>query len=173
MSTKAPFVYIVSTGTTDKAVWRNGSASDYESGGCSFEYYLGHSFVFFPRSFLDHNPRLYTLLCLHDHSLAATMNSYPLELLAQLAPVMFVAGLNSPTSPASPPPTPTVPPMSPTSPSTPRAQDPFASLVARLRTTLSALRQVSIWQSEKARAFQVVLVDKVRRSSTRLRYEFP
>ena len=26
------------------AVWRNGSASDYESGGCSFEYYLGHSF---------------------------------------------------------------------------------------------------------------------------------
>ena len=38
-ATKAPF-----TGTTDKAVWRNGSASDYESGGCSFEYYLGHSF---------------------------------------------------------------------------------------------------------------------------------
>ena len=27
-----------------KAVWRNGSASDYESGGCSFEYYLGHIF---------------------------------------------------------------------------------------------------------------------------------
>ena len=26
------------------AVWRNGSASDYESGGCSFEYYLGHTF---------------------------------------------------------------------------------------------------------------------------------
>ena len=44
---KAPFtVYIVSTGTTDKAVWRNGSASDYESGGCSFEYYLGHLFYF-------------------------------------------------------------------------------------------------------------------------------
>jgi hypothetical protein len=29
-----------------KAVWRNGSASDYESGGCSFEYYLGHLFFF-------------------------------------------------------------------------------------------------------------------------------
>jgi hypothetical protein len=29
------------------AVWRNGSASDYESGGCSFEYYLGH---FFPHA---------------------------------------------------------------------------------------------------------------------------
>ena len=28
------------------AVWRNGSASDYESGGCSFEYYLGHLFLF-------------------------------------------------------------------------------------------------------------------------------
>ena len=27
------------------AVWRNGSASDYESGGCSFEYYLGHFFI--------------------------------------------------------------------------------------------------------------------------------
>jgi len=90
------------------------------------------------------------------------MNSYPLELLAQLAPVMFVAGLNPPTSPASPPPTPTLAPMSPTSPSTPRAQDPFASLVARLRTTLSTLRQVSIWQSEKGKTFQVVLVDKVR-----------
>ena len=35
-----------------KAVWRNGSASDYESGGCSFEYYLGHLFlsVLFDRS---------------------------------------------------------------------------------------------------------------------------
>ena len=31
---------------TVKAVWRNGSASDYESGGCSFEYYLGHFFAF-------------------------------------------------------------------------------------------------------------------------------
>ena len=29
---------------TQLAVWRNGSASDYESGGCSFEYYLGHFF---------------------------------------------------------------------------------------------------------------------------------
>ena len=31
------------------AVWRNGSASDYESGGCSFEYYLGHIFLASPR----------------------------------------------------------------------------------------------------------------------------
>ncbi|KAF5393288.1 hypothetical protein D9757_000463 [Collybiopsis confluens] len=31
------------------------------------------------------------------------MNSYPLELLAQLAPVMFVAGLNPPASPPPPP----------------------------------------------------------------------
>ena len=28
------------------AVWRNGSASDYESGGCRFEPYLGHIFSF-------------------------------------------------------------------------------------------------------------------------------
>ena len=101
------------------------------------------------------------------------MNSYPMELLAQLAPVMFVAGLNPPTSPASPPVTPTSPPMSPISTSTPRAQDPFVSLITRLRTTLSALRQVSVWQSEKAKTFQVVLVDKVRRSNTHFRYEFP
>ena len=110
---------------------------------------------------------------LHDQCPAATMNSYPIELLAQLAPVMFVAGLNPPTSPASPPVAPTSPPMSPTSPSTPRTQDQFASLITRLRATLSALRQVSIWQSEKAKTFQVVLVDKVRRPSAHLRYEFP
>ena len=111
--------------------------------------------------------------CFHDQRPAATMNSYPIELLAQLAPVMFIAGLNPPTSPTSPPVAPTSPPMSPTSPSTPRAQDQFASLITRLRTTLSALRQVSIWQSEKAKTFQVVLVDKVCRPNAHLRHEFP
>ena len=51
-------VYIVPAGTTDKAVWRNGSASDYESGGCSFEYYLGHYFSCFSS---DH-----FLITIHD-----------------------------------------------------------------------------------------------------------
>ena len=43
-----------------EAVWRNGSASDYESGGCSFEYYLGHLFILFSSivSHLDYDPRL-------------------------------------------------------------------------------------------------------------------
>lgn len=93
------------------------------------------------------------------------MNSYPIELLAQLAPVMFVAGLNPP--PSSPPQV-----TAPASSSTPRAQDQFVPLVTRLRTTLSALRQVSIWQSEKTNIFQVVLVEKVRRSNVHHRYQF-
>ena len=132
------------------------------------------NFFCFPRSFLTF---LITIpdpaLRLRDQCLTASMNSYPIELLAQLAPVMFVAGLNPPALPASPPVTPVSPPMSPVSASTPRAQDPFASLITRLRTTLSILRQVSIWQSEKAKAFHVVLVDKVRKSNAHFRYEFP
>ena len=126
------------------------------------------SVIFFPhhRFSLDAIHVLCPSFHLHDHRLIATMNSYPIELLAQLAPVMFVAGLNLPPPPTSPPP-------APTSTSIPRAQDPFASLITRLRTTLGALRQVSIWQSEKTKAFQIVLVDKVRGSNAHLRYEFP
>ena len=155
-------------GSLRKAVWRNGSASDYESGGCSFEYYLGHIFLSRPLLFCLIGIRIFrTPFRLDDLCPTATMNSYPIELLAQLAPVMFVAGLNPPTSSA--PPTATGTP--PTS-STPRAQDPFAPLIARLRTTLSGVRQVSIWRSEKAKTFQVVLVDKVGRSNRNLRCEF-
>ncbi|KAF9078111.1 Gryzun, putative trafficking through golgi-domain-containing protein [Rhodocollybia butyracea] len=45
------------------------------------------------------------------------MNSYPLELLAQLAPVMFVAGLDSPPPPAQlTPPLPTAPSLPPQAP---------------------------------------------------------
>jgi hypothetical protein len=74
------------------------------------------------------------------------MNSYPIELLAQLAPVMFVAGLESAVSTsveqsASP-------------------QDVFASLSARLREALLSQRKVAVWQPEKRKAFQVLLVDK-------------
>lgn len=78
------------------------------------------------------------------------MNSYPPELLAQLAPVMFVAGLD-------------IPPTSPTpqSPS-PKPQDPFNVLSLRLREALTAQRKVAIWQPDKSKKFQVVLVDPVR-----------
>lgn len=80
------------------------------------------------------------------------MNSYPPELLAQLAPVMFVAGLDTAqppeaSGPLSPPPTPT------------KAND-FAILATRLREALQAQRKVAIWQPEKSKSFQVILVDK-------------
>ncbi|KAJ3553164.1 hypothetical protein NM688_g3760 [Phlebia brevispora] len=75
------------------------------------------------------------------------MNSYPPELIAQLAPVMFVAGLGSPP-----------PATSPQSPA-PKSQDPFAVLAARLKETLSAQRKVAVWAPDKSKTFQVVLVD--------------
>ncbi|TFK74712.1 hypothetical protein BDN72DRAFT_812681 [Pluteus cervinus] len=88
------------------------------------------------------------------------MNSYPPELLAQLAPVMFVAGLEAqnPQSPTSPS---THLPQSPT-PSTPgqKGQDPFTVLSIRLRDALSSQRKVAIWQPDKGKTFQIVLVDK-------------
>ncbi|KAI0079255.1 hypothetical protein K474DRAFT_1617849 [Panus rudis PR-1116 ss-1] len=76
------------------------------------------------------------------------MNSYPPELLAQLAPVMFVAGLegissanNSPQPPAQ------------------KSPDPFAVLSLRLREALTSQRKVAIWQPDKSKTFQVLLVD--------------
>ncbi|KAJ7496837.1 Gryzun, putative trafficking through golgi-domain-containing protein [Mycena latifolia] len=82
------------------------------------------------------------------------MNSYPPELLAQLAPVMFVAGLDSP-APAQ-----AAQAQSPTTPSTPRSQqDPFAILTSRLREALLAQRKVAIWQPEKNKSFQIIPVD--------------
>ncbi|KAF8119758.1 Gryzun, putative trafficking through golgi-domain-containing protein [Boletus edulis] len=81
------------------------------------------------------------------------MNSYPVELLAQLAPVMFVAGLGGApvqqeTSPQSPPPPP------------PKTQDPFALLISRLRETLQSQLRPSIWSPERNKSFQMVLVEK-------------
>lgn len=70
------------------------------------------------------------------------MNSYPPELLAQLAPVMFVAGLDPP----------------PTSPA--QKQDSFQILTLRLRDALLAQRKVAIWQPQKTKTFQVMLVGK-------------
>ncbi|TBU21299.1 Gryzun, putative trafficking through golgi-domain-containing protein [Dichomitus squalens] len=93
------------------------------------------------------------------------MNSYPPELLVQLAPVMFVAGLevpppHQPQTPASasahapPPKTPTTPAQQT------QRQDPFNVLSTRLRDALLAQRKVAIWQPDKSKTFQVVLVDK-------------
>lgn len=81
------------------------------------------------------------------------MNSYPPELLVQLAPVMFVAGLSdSPSSNAET--------MDPDG----RSQDQFTALAQRLREVLGTQRKATIWTSEatrKAKLFQVVFVDKV------------
>lgn len=103
------------------------------------------------------------------------MNSYPNELLAQHAPLMFVAGLtaepapggtsnssptiNSPT-PAHDPSNSTSTPASPPSPDASRS-DPFAALVSRLTSVLTARRKGVVWDPERAKSFQVVLVDKV------------
>ncbi|KAF9022277.1 hypothetical protein BDZ89DRAFT_208493 [Hymenopellis radicata] len=78
------------------------------------------------------------------------MNSYPPELLVQLAPVMFVAGLDAPL----------VPPSSPAPSTTSKSQDAFAVLTMRLRDALLSQRKVAIWQPEKAKSFQVILVDR-------------
>ncbi|KAG6879137.1 hypothetical protein C0992_004954 [Termitomyces sp. T32_za158] len=75
------------------------------------------------------------------------MNSYPPELLAQLAPVMFVAGLDEES--ASHP-----------SASTSTKSNDFALLASRLRETLQAQRKVAIWQPEKTKTFQIILADK-------------
>ncbi|KAG5731761.1 UPF0636 like protein [Termitomyces sp. T112] len=75
------------------------------------------------------------------------MNSYPPELLAQLAPVMFVAGLDEET------------PSQPSAQISAKGND-FALLASRLRETLQTQRKVAIWQPEKTKTFQVILVDK-------------
>ncbi|KAG5219790.1 Trafficking protein particle complex [Salix suchowensis] len=72
----------------------------------------------------------------------SAMNSYPPELLAQLAPVMFATGLDA--SNAFP-------------------QDPFSVLASRLREALLTQRKVAVWQPEKTKTFQVIVVDKEAR----------
>ena len=86
----------------------------------------------------------------------ARMNSYPPELLAQLAPVMFVAGLG--------PPQPLQPPTTPQSPAQ-KPQDPFAILAVRLKDALQAQRRVGVWQPDKSKTFQAVFVEPVRKPS--------
>ena len=67
------------------------------------------------------------------------MNSYPIELLVQHAPLMFVAGLEVPVA----------------------KQDPFHSLVLRLREILSARPKGLVWDKNRGSAFNILLVDKV------------
>ncbi|KAI9568859.1 Gryzun, putative trafficking through golgi-domain-containing protein [Boletus coccyginus] len=74
------------------------------------------------------------------------MNAYPAELLAQLAPVMFVAGLGAASA-------------NPAPQQATATHDPFALLVARLRETLQS-QQPSVWVPERTRSFQMALVDK-------------
>jgi hypothetical protein len=66
------------------------------------------------------------------------MNSYPVELLTQLAPVMFVAGLEIPSE---------------------QQQDMFTNLTHRLRDALPTLKS-AIYQPEKTKSFHVIFVDK-------------
>ncbi|KAF7315077.1 hypothetical protein MIND_00021900 [Mycena indigotica] len=78
------------------------------------------------------------------------MNSYPPELLTQLAPIMFVAGLDTPQVV-----------QSPTTPTTPRLQqqDSFTLLTSRLKEAFLAQRKVAIWQPDKHKTFQIISVD--------------
>jgi trafficking protein particle complex subunit 11 len=86
------------------------------------------------------------------------MNSYPTELLAQLAPVMFVAGLGVPQAPT---PSTSQPPITQSlTPPPTKSQDPFAILIVRLRDALLAQRKVAIWQPQKSQSFHILLVDK-------------
>ncbi|KAI5120282.1 hypothetical protein M0805_005339 [Coniferiporia weirii] len=90
------------------------------------------------------------------------MNSYPAELLVQLAPVMFVAGLEGPRQPPASVEGATSPTLAVPSK---RANPPdhFAQLSHRLREMFGAQRKPAIWVPEAARkskVFQVVLVDK-------------
>ncbi len=76
---------------------------------------------------------------------------------------MFVAGLSESQQPEG-----LSSPLSPSTgasdPSTPKAdtKDSFGILIDRLRSALSAKRRTTIWDSERTRKFQIVLVDKVR-----------
>lgn len=83
------------------------------------------------------------------------MNSYPPELLAQLAPVMFVAGLDVPKSQEPSETAPTSPGLQAQAP---QQLDPFQILSIRLRDALLAQRKPAIWAPEKNKTFHVLLV---------------
>lgn len=95
------------------------------------------------------------------------MNSYPIELLVQHAPLMFVAGLDV----SSPTPLAAQPKESTSAPGSddhnvlhahaPESRDPFITLQSRLRAAFSARRRGVIWDTNKSKHFDVIVVDKV------------
>lgn len=94
-----------------------------------------------------------------------SMNSYPIELLVQHAPLMFVAGLEDH---ATPHPGVSVNSDALPSPKQERrgsvnqdARDSFAVLTSRLRNSFASRRRGVIWDLNKSHHFNVVLVDKV------------
>ena len=101
------------------------------------------------------------------------MNSYPIELLAQHAPLMFVAGLDppsvEPTTSVSPP-----PPIKladgpannitlnvPNQRQKDATHDPFGQLVSRLREALTVRPKNVVWEPTRGKNFYCILVDKV------------
>ncbi|KAI6095077.1 Foie gras liver health family 1-domain-containing protein [Pisolithus sp. B1] len=90
------------------------------------------------------------------------MNSYPAEMLVQLAPIMFVAGLDIPPTLAATPVTSSPANKDFSSPPTPppKVQDPFALLILRLREVLLSQSKSAVWSPERTKIFQVALVDK-------------
>ncbi|KAG1734859.1 hypothetical protein EDD22DRAFT_959994 [Suillus occidentalis] len=66
----------------------------------------------------------------------------------------FLWSTSAPSAPKSPGQTQSLPPT-PT-----KTQDPFASLVARLRGALQSQHKVSIWAPERTKQFQMILVGK-------------
>ena len=69
------------------------------------------------------------------------MNSYPIELLCQHAPLMFIAGLDLPQD----------------------TKDPFHPLVTRLRESFLSRPKGLVWDQERSTNFSILLVDKVLR----------
>jgi len=67
------------------------------------------------------------------------MNSYPIELLCQHVPLMFIAGLDLPKD----------------------TKDPFHPLVTRLRESFLSLPKGLVWDQERSTNFNILLVDKV------------
>jgi trafficking protein particle complex subunit 11 len=128
----------------------------------------------------------FTFTPLHSFANELAMNSYPAELLVQLAPVMFVAGLTPRTSQTTQSPlTPTEPTPPPTEAGQPNEQlqtagntsrrrdtvDQFDSLARRLRDVLTTQRKPAIWEPEvsrKSKSFHVVFVDEVCSFSSKL-----
>lgn len=97
------------------------------------------------------------------------MNSYPVELLVQHAPLMFVAGLGDSSS--SPVPNSAngdllgAPPLHERRGSVNQdAKDPFLVLSSRLRNSFASRRRGAVWDLNKSHHFNILLVDKVNAS---------